>query len=240
MHGPSALAERKGFSARAAACLRSALALALARAPRGGGTPHCGVPSSTLRIPLIICKAEGPCDAWAFRFGGEKGIRTLDTVPRIHDFQSCALDQLSHLSGSASYLTPFPCILQDVPGHFAGHSLPRAAFGALSRLQRRGRAVPRPGCGASPAPAGTRQRLRGGAADVPVRAAGPQGPAPETAATVNGAAKAAPFTAKLSSQAGERKQAVRRTFPPARQAPSSPAPETAATVNGAAKAAPFR
>ena len=25
--------------------------------------------------------------------GGEKGIRTLDTVPRIHDFQSCALDQ---------------------------------------------------------------------------------------------------------------------------------------------------
>ena len=171
MHGPSALAERKGFSARAAACLRSALALALARAPRGGGTPHCGVPSSALRIPLIICKAEGPCDAWAFRFGGEKGIRTLDTVPRIHDFQSCALDQLSHLSGSASYLTPFPCILQDVPGHFAGHSLPRAAFGALSRLQRRGRAVPRPGCGASPAPAGTRQRLRGGAADVPARAA---------------------------------------------------------------------
>ena len=34
---------------------------------------------------------------WDF-FGGEKGIRTLDTVPRIHDFQSCALDQLSHLS----------------------------------------------------------------------------------------------------------------------------------------------
>ena len=32
------------------------------------------------------------------RCGGEKGIRTLDTVPRIHDFQSCALDQLSHLS----------------------------------------------------------------------------------------------------------------------------------------------
>ena len=30
--------------------------------------------------------------------GGEKGIRTLDTVPRIHDFQSCAFDQLSHLS----------------------------------------------------------------------------------------------------------------------------------------------
>ena len=41
-------------------------------------------------------------------FGGEKGIRTLDTVPRIHDFQSCALDQLSHLSNcmcKASYGT---------------------------------------------------------------------------------------------------------------------------------------
>ena len=34
---------------------------------------------------------------WSIR-GGERGIRTLDTVPRIHDFQSCALDQLSHLS----------------------------------------------------------------------------------------------------------------------------------------------
>ena len=31
-------------------------------------------------------------------YGGEKGIRTLVTVPRKHDFQSCALDQLSHLS----------------------------------------------------------------------------------------------------------------------------------------------
>ena len=40
----------------------------------------------------------------AFLFGGEKGIRTLDTVPRIHDFQSCALDQLSHLSASAAIL----------------------------------------------------------------------------------------------------------------------------------------
>ena len=29
--------------------------------------------------------------------GAEKEIRTLDDVPAIHDFQSCALDQLSHL-----------------------------------------------------------------------------------------------------------------------------------------------
>ena len=34
--------------------------------------------------------------------GGEKGIRTLDTISSIHDFQSCALDQLSHLSMGCS------------------------------------------------------------------------------------------------------------------------------------------
>ena len=34
--------------------------------------------------------------------GGEKGIRTLDTVARIHDFQSCAFDQLGHLSTTMS------------------------------------------------------------------------------------------------------------------------------------------
>ena len=45
--------------------------------------------------------------------GGEKGIRTLDTVPRIHDFQSCALDQLSHLSTRREYYTPSARILQD-------------------------------------------------------------------------------------------------------------------------------
>ena len=34
----------------------------------------------------------------AYFFGGETGIRTLETLPRLHDFQSCAFDQLSHLS----------------------------------------------------------------------------------------------------------------------------------------------
>ena len=34
----------------------------------------------------------------AIFFGGETGIRTLETLPRLHDFQSCAFDQLSHLS----------------------------------------------------------------------------------------------------------------------------------------------
>ena len=31
-------------------------------------------------------------------FGGERGIRTLGEFNPTHDFQSCALDQLSHLS----------------------------------------------------------------------------------------------------------------------------------------------
>ena len=33
-----------------------------------------------------------------FQFGGEREIRTLGTFDSSHDFQSCALDQLSHLS----------------------------------------------------------------------------------------------------------------------------------------------
>ena len=34
-----------------------------------------------------------PVDKRGFYFGAERGIRTLDTIPGIHDFQSCALDQ---------------------------------------------------------------------------------------------------------------------------------------------------
>ena len=63
--------------------------------------------------------------------GGEKGIRTLDTVPRIHDFQSCALDQLSHLSmticpifalfRALEYNTLAPANMQDFfPDRFLG------------------------------------------------------------------------------------------------------------------------
>ena len=47
-----------------------------------------------------------------FLFGAEKGIRTLVTVPRKHDFQSCALDQLSHLCKPLDYNTPFCVALQ--------------------------------------------------------------------------------------------------------------------------------
>jgi hypothetical protein len=37
----------------------------------------------------------------ALDFGGESGIRTLDTLTGIHDFQSCALDHLGELSRSS-------------------------------------------------------------------------------------------------------------------------------------------
>ena len=47
-----------------------------------------------------------------FLFGAEKGIRTLVTVPRKHDFQSCAFDQLSHLCKPLKYNTTFLCALQ--------------------------------------------------------------------------------------------------------------------------------
>ena len=49
----------------------------------------------------------------AFLFGGEKGIRTLVTVPRKHDFQSCAFDQLSHLSA-----TRLACSCPTIIHHF--------------------------------------------------------------------------------------------------------------------------
>ena len=37
-----------------------------------------------------------------FLFGGERGIRTLERFHPLHDFQSCAFDQLSHLSRCCS------------------------------------------------------------------------------------------------------------------------------------------
>lgn len=41
-----------------------------------------------------------------FSFGGEKGIRTLEYIPALHDFQSCAFDQLSHLSRTYLFIIP--------------------------------------------------------------------------------------------------------------------------------------
>ena len=68
------------------------------------------VPFSSLS-PLCL-KSKNPFKRRDFSFGAEKGIRTLVTVPRKHDFQSCALDQLSHLCKPLDYNTPFCVALQ--------------------------------------------------------------------------------------------------------------------------------
>ena len=59
-----------------------------------------------------------PVDKRDFFVGGEKGIRTPDRVTPIHDFQSCAFDQLGHLSvadcSTLDYYTLFRFQLQEV------------------------------------------------------------------------------------------------------------------------------
>ena len=63
-------------------------------------------------LSLLCPKSKNPFKRRGFSFGAEKGIRTLVTVPRKHDFQSCALDQLSHLCKLLDYNTPFRVALQ--------------------------------------------------------------------------------------------------------------------------------
>ena len=72
--------------------------------------PCSAVPFSSLS--LLCLKSKNPFKRRDFSFGAEKGIRTLVTVPRKHDFQSCALDQLSHLCKPLDYNTPFYIALQ--------------------------------------------------------------------------------------------------------------------------------
>ena len=73
-------------------------------------SPCSAVPFSSLS--LLCPKSKNPFKRRDFSFGAEKGIRTLVTVPRKHDFQSCALDQLSHLCKPLDYNTPFCVALQ--------------------------------------------------------------------------------------------------------------------------------
>ena len=73
-------------------------------------SPCSAVPFSSLY--LLCPKSKNPFKRRDFSFGAEKGIRTLVTVPRKHDFQSCALDQLSHLCKPLDYNTPFCVALQ--------------------------------------------------------------------------------------------------------------------------------
>ena len=73
-------------------------------------SPCSAVPFSSLS--LLCLKKQKSLRKKGFSFGAEKGIRTLVTVPRKHDFQSCALDQLSHLCKPLDYNTPFCVALQ--------------------------------------------------------------------------------------------------------------------------------
>ena len=53
-------------------------------------------------------------------FGGKMGIRTPERFYTLHDFQSCALDQLSHLSICFSFVLPLSVersiIIHELPG----------------------------------------------------------------------------------------------------------------------------
>ena len=54
-----------------------------------------------LRVRILTHKkTETPLKGHPCFLGGERGIRTLERIPPLHDFQSCAFDQLSHLSAS--------------------------------------------------------------------------------------------------------------------------------------------
>ena len=48
--------------------------------------------------PIQYTKSKGTVKRLSLYFGGERGIRTLETLSRLHDFQSCALDQLGDFS----------------------------------------------------------------------------------------------------------------------------------------------
>ena len=52
--------------------------------------------AATVAIPLfysaIAVLNEGESGGWGVRNGGEEGIRTLETVARLHAFQACAFD----------------------------------------------------------------------------------------------------------------------------------------------------
>ncbi len=51
----------------------------------------------------MYCHKKGYCGEKRLAAGGEGGIRTLDTLSRMPDFESGTFNQLCHLSGSADY-----------------------------------------------------------------------------------------------------------------------------------------
>ncbi len=62
-------------------------------------TCHWHVSKSRLSNPLSFFRKKiAPIRGWGLFFGGKMGIRTPERCNTLHDFQSCAFDQLSHLS----------------------------------------------------------------------------------------------------------------------------------------------
>ena len=83
----------------------------LKKRPPDAFLPRCAPPFPSNPF-LFHCINKKSTLLGTFLFGAEKGIRTLVTVPRKHDFQSCAFDQLSHLCKPLKYNTTFLCALQ--------------------------------------------------------------------------------------------------------------------------------
>ena len=46
--------------------------------------------------------------------GGDVGIRTLETLARLHDFQSCSFSQLGHISAGDGVTLLFMPILSNI------------------------------------------------------------------------------------------------------------------------------
>ena len=110
--------KRRGFSFGAEKGIRPAILEQYRRQPGELKTIHrmvfcLALLGRSLLSPFsFMPKSKNPFKRRDFSFGAEKGIRTLVTVPRKHDFQSCALDQLSHLCKPLDYNTPFCVALQ--------------------------------------------------------------------------------------------------------------------------------
>ena len=104
------MAERKGFPAALGQCRRQPGVLK--SHSQDGFLPAFGQAAPFESLPLLSQKYKNTLKG-VFIFGGEKGIRTLEYIPALHDFQSCAFDQLSHLSTVYDNELLFSLILLD-------------------------------------------------------------------------------------------------------------------------------
>ena len=97
------LAERKGFPPALGQCRRQPGVLK--NHSLDGFSPASERAAPFESLPLFIPKTKQTPLWVSVLFGGEKGIRTLEYIPALHDFQSCAFDQLSHLSIVEKYVS---------------------------------------------------------------------------------------------------------------------------------------